>query len=790
MDRIIEITKKIGLLILRGLRILFVKPFVWYFSLTVGKKIGVAMLTFVVLCLLVVTLPVAFYYAVGNGMFGKMPSDKDLQAIKSYQASEVYSSDSVLLGRYFVENRSDAKYEEVAKTIFDAIIATEDARFYEHKGVDTRSLLRVMFKSVILKQKTGGGSTLSQQLVKNVFGRKRYGWLTMPVNKVREIIIANQIEKLYSKKEILMLYVNTVSFGEDTYGIKTSSQRFFNTTPDKIKPEQAAVLAGMLKSPTAYNPRKYPDRALERRNLVLGQMRKYEYLSEKEFRKLEAQPLVLDYNRFSQHDGLAPYFREKVRAEVEQWLSKHPKKDDEPYNLYTDGLKIYTTLHYKLQKYAEQAVKEHLCRIQPALQNDLKANRFFKQNNNLVMDGIKKSKRYKGLEEQGLSQKEILKELQKPIKLTMFTQWGEKEMTISPLDSVRLMISSLQAGFLVLNPKNGQVLAYVGGADFEYFPYDHVMAQRQVGSTFKPIVYAEALRDGTQPCDFVSNQKVTYTQYDNWTPQNSEENYGGKYSMAGALANSVNTISVQLCMKSGIKKVIGLARALGIKSDLPEKPSIALGTADITLWELMEVYTAFANDGIKSEPFFISSVQANDGSMIYKPKPSSKRVLEQGVARQLTNMLRNVTVKGTAYELRERYGFSGDIAGKTGTTQDHRDAWFVGYTSRMVAGVWVGADNPAVHFNNMEQGKGSRMAMPVWANFYKRILKDRSVRYLASNFPYKNEIDCEMRKEDGFWAKLFKRKEKNSDDTGFENQPKSEEKGKKKKRFNWFRKKE
>ncbi len=789
-----DLLKRMVLGIFRILRFLFIQPFRWFFHLTWKKKVLVGGLGMLAGLLMVISFPVWLYYVVNAGAFGKIPSDAELLAIKNYQASEVYSVDSVLLGRYFVQNRSDATYEQVAPCLFQAIIATEDARFYEHKGVDTRSLLRVLFKSVMLKKRAGGGSTLSQQLVKNVFGRHRYGRLTMPVNKIREAIIANKIEKLYTKKEILMLYVNTVSFGEDTYGIKTSCQRFFNTTPDKLQPEQAAVLAGMLKSPSAYNPRKNPARALERRNVVLTQMEKYRYLTKEESERLQQKPLLLDYHRMEHYDGLAPYFRERVRQEVENWLSAHPKPDGTYYNLYSDGLKIYTTLHSRLQKYAEQAVREHLGRIQPALQQDLRANRFFQQHFRLVVEGIKKTSRYAHLQDSGLSHEQIMEHLRKPDSLTMFTQWGEKKMRLSPIDSVRLMISSLQAGFLVIHPQNGHVLAYVGGPDFEYFQYDHIMAQRQVGSTFKPIVYAKALQDGTAPCEFVPNQKITYSEYDNWSPQNSEEdNYGGKYSVAGALANSVNTISVQLCMKSGIRQVIALAKAMGIESTLPEKPAIALGSADLTLWELMGAYTVFAHNGIKTDLAFLASIEDGQGNVLFRPKTTQKQILSAEVAHTLTNMMRDVVDKGTAYELREKYKFTGDIAGKTGTTQDHRDGWFVGYTARMLAGVWVGADNPAIHFSSMEQGKGSKMAMPIWAGFYRRVLHDRSLRSFCASFPYENDIACEMKKEDSFFGKLFRRKHKTSSTTGFEKEnegPTGTKPKEKKKRFNWFRKRE
>lgn len=766
------------------IKALTVRPAQWFWAQPRSRKWKVVGATLIMGLFAILMLPVLLYLAVAQGTFGQIPSDKELQAIKSYQASEVYSSDSVLLGRYFVENRSDASYEQVNKVVFDAIIATEDARFYEHKGVDTRSLLRVLVKTLILGEGTGGGSTLSQQLVKNLFGRKRYGWLTMPVNKIKEGIIANKLEKLYNKKEILMLYVNTVSFGEDTYGIKTACQRFFSTSPQKIKVEQAAVLAGMLKAPTAYNPRKNPEKSLQRRNVVLGQMQKYGYLTEAEALELQELPITLKYNRMNTADGLAPHFREMIKSQLENWLKDHPKSDGTAYDLYTDGLKIYTTIHSRLQKYAEAAAKEHLGRIQPVLQRDLRANGFFKQNYGLILEGVRKSARYAQLEEDGLSDKEILKELRKPIQMTMFTQWGEKEMTLSPIDSVRLTISSLQVGFLVLNPKNGYVLAWVGSPDFKHFQYDHVTAQRQVGSVFKPIVYAKSLQDGTSPCEFISNQKITYTQYDNWSPKNSEDKYTGNYSLVGALANSVNTISVKLCMKAGIPSVIALARQMGIESELPQKPSLALGTADLSLKELLGAYTVFANDGRKTEMQFITSIQ-KDAKQLFKMKPQSKQIISTDVAHTMTNMMRSVINKGTAYELRDKYKFSGDIAGKTGTTQEHKDGWFVGYTSKWLGGVWVGADNPAVHFTDMENGKGSRMAMPVWAGFYRRVARDKALRNMVyAPFPYKDDIECEMFKEDGFFTKLFRKRNKNNHNTGFEDEEPVKEK--KKRRFRLF----
>lgn len=772
--------KRIMNFIFKVLKTIFIQPFIWYGSLSWPKKILVGFLTVFTGCLLIASLPVLLFYSVSTGMFGHMPDDNELMAIKNYQASEVYSADSVLLGRYFVQNRSDATYKEVSHYVFDAIIATEDARFYEHTGVDTRSLLRVLFKSILLRQQAGGGSTITQQLAKNLFGRKQYGWLTMPVNKIREAIIANQLEKLYSKNEIILLYVNTVSFGEDTYGIKTATQRFFNIAPSALAPEQAAVLAGMLKSPTNYNPRTRPANAFTRRNVVLEQMEKYKYLSVAESAQLQKKPLVLNYKRMDNSEGLAPYFRERLKTDLLELLSTRKKPDGSAYDLYTDGLKIYTTIHSRLQQYAEEAAVEHLKRIQPLLTRQLARTKFFDSNKKLLAAEMKKTNRYKALEAQGLSSKEIMTQVQKKDSLRINTLWGEQVKYLSPMDSLQQVLSSLQTGMLVVNPHTGAIMAWVGGANFKQVQYDHILSQRQVGSVFKPIVYAEGLVSGMKPCDFISNKQITYTQYEDWKPENSGEKENDQYSMAGALANSINTISVQICMQAGIKQVISLARTLGIQSDLPAKPSIALGVADISLLELTGAYTAFANNGVKSGLQSITSVLNASGEKIYQSKNVYKKCLSPEQAHTLTNMLCNVVDKGTAYELRDVYGFRGQIAGKTGTTQDNKDGWFMGYTNGFLAGVWVGADNPAIHFTSMAQGRGASTAMPIWAGFYKRVQKDPALKYLVTkDFPFENDIACEMYKEDTFMQKIFQRKHKKNNSTGLEDTPKERTKKKK-----------
>jgi penicillin-binding protein 1A len=751
------------------LRLIFIRPFIWYFALSLKKKIGVGFLSFFIMCLAIAILPILLFFSVSSGIFGAMPSDTELLAVKNYQASEVYSADSVLLGRYFVENRSDATYNEVSPYVYESIIATEDARFYDHEGVDTKSLLRVLIKSVVLGQHTGGGSTITQQLAKNIFGRKNYGWLTMPIIKIREAIIANQLERLYTKNEILLLYINTVSFGEDTYGIKTASMRFFSKGPDKLQRDEAAILAGTLKSPTYYNPRKYPEHALERRDLVLGQLLKYKYITTTEFETYIQKPLVIQYSKLDNSDGIAPFFRAFLKNEVDKILTDVKKEDGSIYNIYTDGLKIYTTIHSSIQKYAEDAAVAHLKRIQPNLNTDLRQRSFFLNHKKIVLQELKKSARYKILVKNGLSEKEIISQLKLKDTIDMPTLNGNQELVISPMDSVQRALSSLQVGMLVVNPHKGSVLAWVGGANFKQAQFDHVLSNRQAGSVFKPIVYAQALRSSLEPCDFISNQKITYTQYDDWTPSNSSERENGRYSMAGALANSINTISVALCMQVGISKVIDLARSLGIESDLPAKPSIALGTADLNLWELTRAYTAFANDGKKSSLQFLTSIVDASNKKIYFIKPLFTEVLTSEQAHTLTNMLMNVVDKGTAHELRDVYGLHGMIAGKTGTTQNHVDGWFMGYTSGMLAGVWVGADNPSIHFSDMNQGRGSATAMPIWAGLYKKMNNDRGLSYLVRKpFPFENNVDCEMYKDNTFLQKLFQRKNKKDDNTGLD----------------------
>lgn len=767
------------------------KVFRWYFGLWKKSKLLFVVMTFGIVFVGSSTSLYVGYLAISNGIFGQIPSDEELKAIKNYEASEIYSADSVLIGSYYVENRREVRYEEVSPFIINALIATEDARFYEHKGIDQRSMMRVLFKSVILGQNAGGGSTLSQQLAKNLFGRNDYGFLSMPVNKSRELIIANKLEHLYSKKEILMLYLNTISFGENTFGIDLACRRFFSNTPKDISLEQAAILIGMLKATSTYNPRTNHEKSLERRNTVIRQMLKYGYVSVKEADSLSSLPLTLNYNKLSHDQGTATYFREFLRIELEDWLKEN--QETKSLNLYTDGLKIYTTLHSKIQRYAEESVQEHLLYLHPLLQKDIKEQKLFEKNSEGILKTLKQSKRYKQLLDQGISQTKVIEELKKPVQTTLFTYQGIKDTLISPFDSVRHDLGLLQAGFFVVNPHSGNIMAWVGGASYEHTQYDHIMAQRQVGSVFKPIVYAQAMMDGYQPCDFISNQKIIYTQYEDWSPKNSNGNYEGKYSLIGALTNSVNTVCVKLAMESGIDSIIDLARSMGVEGQLPNSPSLALGAGNISLKSLIYAYTAFANSGKTVGINYITNIKTREGNEIYFKEQSSNQVVPIEIAENITNMLQSVVENGTAKRIRYQYGISGNVAGKTGTTQNHTDGWFVGYTPDWLGGVWVGADDPMVHFSGIKNGQGANTALPIWALFYKKIQSDNDLQYLVkSEFQFPNTIDCELYKEDSPFLKLFKKKEKRNNNTGLNNEDKFNKKNngassKKKKQKGWLK---
>jgi len=705
---------------------------------------------FISLVILLFVLIILFVGTVRLGMFGEFPPDKALKQIHHNTATNIYSVDNKLLGRYYLQNRTNELLDDIPESFLEALVATEDVRFYTHKGIDYRSMTRVFVKTILLADRgSGGGSTITQQLAKNLYPRQNFGFLTLPVAKVKEIFIARKLEEFYEKDEILELYLNTVSFGENTWGIETAALIFFNKEPSTLKIEESALLVGLLKANSNYNPRRNEKAALTRRNVVLSQMYKYGYLNKEECDSLKQLPIQLNYHRLTHDEGLAPYFREHVRQECLKILETKKKPDGTKYNLYTDGLKVYTTLNAQMQKFAEKAMKKHLEKLQQEFERDWQGRAPWEKNVLLAKLQIEQSEPYQLLKSKGLSDTEVLEAMKDKRYTRIFTWDGEKDTLISPLDSVMHHFKMLQSGFLAMNGTNGDILAWVGGIDYRYFKYDHVKSKRQTGSIIKPVVYASALERGVEPCDFYKNDSVVYADYDNWTPGNSDGEYGGYYSVKGALANSVNTISVKLLLEAGIDSTIHLARQMGIQSSLPETPSLALGTGDASLLEMLQVYSVFINQGARVNPRVIRRIEDADGNLVYTDpvhEPGDS-VLSKKTAQKMTQMMKGVVERGTANGLRTIWKFESELAGKTGTTQMNTDAWFIGMNPKIIVGTWVGGDSPVVRFRNAVYGQGAYSALPVCAYFFQDIFNDPTYNYLKTlsfNLPdsLKSAFDC------------------------------------------------
>jgi penicillin-binding protein 1A len=701
------------------------------------------------------------------GWFGPLPAESELKNIEHPVATEVYSADSVLLGKFFIQERHSVPYEQISPSAVQALIATEDIRFYNHNGIDYRSLARVLVKTILLqRESSGGGSTISQQLAKNLYPRRRYFIFSIAINKIKEALIALRLEKIYTKEQIIALYLNTIPFGDNTYGIDAASERFFSTSASSLTAEQAAVLIGMLKATYTYNPRLFPQRSHDRRDVVLRQLSKYEFIEESVADSLQALPIMLRYKKMTYHTGLAPYFRAYIKDELADWCQKNVKENGESYNLYTDGLKIYTTIDSKLQRYAEAAVRDQMKNLQEEFDRHWGKREPWESRPKVLEDAIHRSVHYRALKDQGLSEKEIMEEMKKPVPMTVFTWNGERDMKLSPLDSIKHYLKFLNVGFLAMNPKNGRIMAWVGGINHNYFQFDHVResTKRQVGSTFKPFVYAAALENGLRPCQYTSAQKTVYTNLKDWSPENGEDNYDLKYSMEGALAYSVNTVSVRLLEKTGISSTISLTRRAGIASDIPNVPSIALGTPSISIIEMVTAYSSFVNEGGAVEPFYITCIADQRGTVLerFKAIKSDEEVMSKENAAMMVEMLKRVVNEGTASSLRSHYGFSGDIAGKTGTTQSNADGWFMALTPHLVVGTWVGADDPGIRFRTTALGQGAHTALPIFAGFYKRLVNDPGKRWYTNlkfdrlSSDARQQLDCDLFKEDKtFFEKLF-----------------------------------
>ncbi len=683
-----------------------------------------------------------FYFAVQQGSFGKIPTRDELVAIQYPIASEVMSSDGVLMGKYYVQDRLMSDLDEISPNVIHALVATEDARFFEHTGVDLRSWSRVLFKTVLMKDRSsGGGSTLSQQLAKNLYPRRDYEYCSLVINKLREVSIARRLETIYTKEELLQLYLNTVSFSNNTYGIKVASKRFFNTTPAELTTEEAAVLIAMLKATAVYNPMNNPAVSKLRRNVVLDQMYRYGYLDLDTRDSLRHLPIKLQYTKESHNDGIATHFREHLRLELKDWVKAYNKEHKTNYNLYTDGLQVHTTINSRMQQLAEEAVTKHISGLQQEFDAHWEGEEKPWEDERLLKLARQSSDRYRVLKAADLTNAQIDSVFEQPVKMRVF-DWTaqEKKVTMSPMDSIRYYFKMLNAGFLAMEPNSGYIRAWVGGTNHKYFKFDHVQSKRQVGSTFKPLVYANAIRKGIHPCSYIGNRLVTYRRYENWRPKNADNKYGGFYSMEGALSKSINAITVNLIMRTGPKSVAQLAQDMGITSEVPAVPAIALGAAEASLLDMVKVYGTLANRGSRPEPVFITKIVDKNGKVLFKANPEDRlhctSPLSVDEADIMNEMLQSTVNKGTGIRLRYRYKMTTPLAGKTGTSQNHSDGWFMGYTPNLVAGAWVGAESPAVYFRDLRLGQGANTALPVFANFWQGLLDEEQFdRYTKADFP-------------------------------------------------------
>ncbi len=778
---------------------------------------------------------ILIFSMINMGVFGKLPGFRELENPNTNLATEVYASDGQLLGKYFEENRTVVDFKEVSPNILNALIATEDIRFYRHSGIDPVALTRV-FKGLVTMNMSGGGSTITQQLAKNLYKMREDsseyqtglpGKLNLVITKFKEWVTAVRLERNYTKQEIIAMYLNTVDFGSNAFGIKSAAKTYFNKGPDSLKLEEAATLIGILKAPTKYNPKLNPKNALERRNTVLSQIEKYQRKLKKlhgyqpqpksYYDSLKRLPIVLDYNVQSHTKGLARHFREYIRlimykekpvapvkpkkktgitwkdpgykkykaewAEYEMsyiryledstewaenelygWCNKNLKPDGSRYNIYRDGLKIYTTINPDMQKYAEDAVKEHMGGyLQPLFYKRHKgrdkapfswdmSDEQIKRVYNLSM---KRTDRYQRLKRQGKDSAEIYEIFNTPVNMKVFSWKGPVDTIMSPMDSIKYYKFFLHAGLMSLEPQTGYVRAYVGDIDYDYFRFDNVsLSKRQVGSTFKPFVYSMAMEDKMSPCHQVPNVPITIDlpegqQPPTWTPQFSpNEKLDGKMvSFKVALALSLNQISAWIMKKYGAKKIVEIAHKTGIKSYIPEVPSICVGSAEVRLSEMVGAYDTYANGGIHVEPLFVTRIEDRNGNVIAKFKSKSKEALNQNTAYRMIDLMKGVVDYGTSGRIRFTYKLYNEIAGKTGTTNDNSDGWFIGIVPNLVTGVWVGGEERSIRFMSSADGQGANMALPIWAIYMQKVYANENLG--ISKDPFKKpelydgvELDC------------------------------------------------
>ena len=714
------------------------------------------------------------FYLASIGKFGEMPDFRQLENPKTNFASEIISSDNEILGKYyFNDNRTPVNYEEINQETIDALIATEDERFYSHPGIDLKATLR----AIIFLNTRGGASTISQQLARQLFVGVRSRNIIQAVGqKIKEWVIAIELEKQYTKEEIITMCLNIYDFGYYGDGIKSASNIYFSKDPINLKTEESAMLIGMLQNSSLYDPIKRPEITKKRRDLVLMQMVKNNYLSEKQKDSLQKIPLELNYTPQSHRRGLATYFRSYLRGFMKNWTNNNFKKDGSSYNLYVDGLKIYTTINSKMQQYAEESVIEHMKNLQKEffIQNDTVSSAPFsdldEDEEEIIMKrAMRRSERWRKSKLSGKTNDEIEESFNIPTNMSIFSWEGDIDTLMSPIDSIRYYKHFLRAGMMSMNPKNGHVKAWVGGINYRNFQYDHVMlSKRQIGSTFKPFLYATAIDQlKLSPCDMLPDlihciEPYKYGNPEPWCPTNSSDKYGGMRTLSNALANSKNTISAQLIDKVGPKPVADLARNLGVSSRIPDVPAIALGTPDLSVYEMVGAYGAFANKGIYVKPIMVTKIEDKNGTIIFQSKPETKDVLSEESSYVTLKLLEGVTKFGSGARLRhdipedERnyvyknvvtgypYKFQNAIAGKTGTTQNQSDGWFIGMVPNLVTGVWVGGEDRSVHFEEIAYGQGATMSLPIWGLFMNKCYEDEELQVSKEDFEEPETLSIEL----------------------------------------------
>ena len=693
-----------------------------------------------------------FFFLVSKGLFGPLPSFEEIENPRTNLATEIFSSDEVLLGKYYVNNRTNITYDDLSPNIVNALISTEDERFLKHPGIDFQGTAR----AILFMGKRGGGSTITQQLASNLFTGRNKNIVERLKQKAKEYVIAIQLEKSYTKEEILAMYLNTVDFINQAVGIQSASSVYFSKDPKDLNPKEAALLVGMLQNPSYYNPLReaWFERTIKRRNVVLSQMKKKNHIDELAYDSLSTQDLGIKYNKVDHIEGLAPYFRQELAKYLRQWADDNVKVDGSKYNIYRDGLKVYTTLDSRMQKYAEEAVTEHLSRYQKIFEKQF-SKEYDPWSEEEGLNILERSKRthpsYKRLKDEGATKKEIDAFFDKKKEMTIFSWDGKIDTTMSRLDSIQYHRTFLQSGFMAMHPKSGHVKAWVGGIDFEFFKYDHANSdnRRQVGSTFKPVLYSLAIDNGWSPCYQITNTPVTIMTETGkpWTPKNAgNDDYQGYYSLKECLAKSVNTCAAYIIKEIRPQPVVDLAKKMGITAPIQPVYSLALGSAEVSLYEMMSVYSTFVNNGVRTKPLFITRIEDKNGNVIQNFPTEQSEALGEQTAAVMLKMLEGVTQYGTAAGLRSRYGITGAVAGKTGTTNNHTDGWFMGITPDLIAGTWVGCDDPYIRFEKLTYGQGGRMAMPIWAKFFDKVYRDKEL-----NIKPRDRFDGPSRELDVEW---------------------------------------